>query len=153
MGLDSNAAYVIIPLAVGATFLTVVAARAVPPLIMRIRGRVDSSKEQTDNYPLKSIDEAVASGDDVTISGVVKELYPLSSGYSGVIASRASKVPFYFGDDAVEYVEQTGLVPILLNASLKTETAVRMPGYFDQDIKIFIASGLEAVLDKVSYSV
>ncbi len=85
-------------------------------------------------YTKRTIKDAILPNVDSRISGVITEFHNSLRGYSGKIKDNTGQYPFYIDEDNIEYVEDQGLVPILLNDSFKSGTLIEMDVELNENI-------------------
>ncbi len=90
-------------------------------------------ENKAEDYPFRDISDVIFKGGDATIRGTILEFYKTGEGYSGLINDTKMTFPFYFSEDNINTYYGEGLVPILLNNSMKTNTPVEMQVGLDLD--------------------
>ena len=111
------------------------------------------TKNPGEEYPVRSISQAMSTGEGSKIRVNIQEFHTTPDGYSGIIVDdHGTKSPFYISQENI-YEEEGGLIPILLNHSSNSKRPVEMGVAFNDEIKILIAEWIRYTMNRVDYKV
>lgn len=111
------------------------------------------TNDEEEGYQKRTIDRAMLPDKESRISGTIVEFHTSFNGYSGIISDDFKQAPFYFDRDYIDSTEQEGLVPILLQDSLKNGTSVEMDVEFDEDSKVLTVNRMKHSMNNQDYEV
>ncbi len=90
----------------------------------------------SEEYPLKTITEAIQSKAECSIQGWVAEPLVVHNGYSGILQDPSGMVPFCLYGGNLFYYEE-GIALLLLKSARTIETSITMRGQYLEEGKIF----------------
>ena len=99
--------------------------------------------KKVEDYKERYISEAIKTGENSTIEGVIKKRYILPEGFSGIISNCSYEAFFYMSNKNIHTEEERGVFPLFLDELIKTEKTVQIKGYYNRKIGVFKVKSIE----------